>query len=61
MNPEKIVDKGLALIVSIVLSLPFFMVYPVEAMSPGSTLPGFQLTSRGNRFGPWMRYRVCQA
>ena len=44
MNSEKLVGKGLALIVSIVLSLPFFMVYPVEAMSPGSTLPGFQLT-----------------
>lgn len=44
MNSEKLVGKGLALIVSILLSLPFFMVYPVEALSPGSTLPGFQLT-----------------
>ena len=44
MGSEKIVGKGLALIVSIVLCLPFFMVYPAEAISPGSTLPGFQLT-----------------
>jgi hypothetical protein len=41
MNPEKIVGKGLALIVSSVLSLPFFMVYPVEAMSPGICCRGF--------------------
>ncbi len=44
MNRVKIVGKSLALIASIVLNLSFFMVYPVEAISLGSTLPGFQLT-----------------
>ena len=44
MSSKKIVGKGLALIVSIVLSLPFFLVYSAEALPLGSTLPGFQLT-----------------
>ncbi len=44
MRSIKIVGKGLAVFISIVLSLPFSLVYPAETMSPGSTLPGFQLT-----------------
>ncbi len=44
MRSKKIVGKVLALFVFIILALSFFIVYPAEALSPRSTLPGFQLT-----------------
>jgi hypothetical protein len=43
MRSKRKFPEGFILIAFIVLSLHWFLVSPLDAMSPGSTLPGFQI------------------